>query len=143
MLSDNAFFSGVETASLARVLPAFRFVTLPENALLYGRGRAARQVYLIVSGSVAVEQRSAGTRTTVALLGPGEFTGERALLRPDARHPWSAVCREETRVAVADADELLAALTALPALAINVARGLHRRIVDASRAIDELLVTIS
>jgi CRP-like cAMP-binding protein len=138
VLSDNAFFSGVGAASLVRVLPAFRLVTLPENALLYGRGRGARQVFLIVSGSVAVEQRTGVTRTTLALLGPGEFTGERSLLQSDVPHPWSAVCREETRVAVADADELLAALTALPALAINVARGLHRRIVDASRAIDAL-----
>jgi CRP-like cAMP-binding protein len=125
------------------VLPAFRLVTLPANALLYGRGRVAREVFLIVSGSVAVEQRTGDARTTLALLGPGEFTGERALLEPDARHPWSAICCEETRVAVADAGELLAALTALPALAINVARGLHRRLVDASRAIDALLVTIS
>lgn len=141
MLTDNAFFSGVEGPSLGCVLPAFRFVTLPENALLYRRGRAARQVFLIVSGSVAVERRTAGARTTLALLGPGEFTGERALLEPPARHAWSAVCREETQVAVADADDLLAALTAQPALAINVARGLHRRIADASRAIDALLLT--
>lgn len=139
MLTDNAFFSGIEATSLASVLRAFRVVTLPANALLYGRGRDARQLYLIVSGSVAVEQRTGDTRTTLALLGPGEFTGEGALLQPDARHPWSAVCREETRVAVAEADDLLAALTALPALAINVARALHRRLTDAARAIDALL----
>ena len=143
MLSDNAFFSGVEAASLGRVLRAFQVVTLPENAPLYRRDRVVRQVFLIVSGSVAVEQRIGGTSTTLALLGPGEFTGERALLQPDARHPWSAVCREETRVAIADADELLAALIALPALAINVARALHRRIVDATHAIDALFAPLS
>ncbi|HEX3867850.1 MAG TPA: cyclic nucleotide-binding domain-containing protein, partial [Gemmatimonadaceae bacterium] len=104
MLTDNAFFSGVEAASLVRVLPAFRVAVLPAGAVLYRRGRTAQRVFLILSGSVAVEQRTGGLRTTVALLGPGEFTGEGALLQPAARHCWSAVAREETRVAWADGD---------------------------------------
>ena len=42
MLTDNAFFSGVEAASLVRVLPAFRLATFPPGATLYVRGHAAR-----------------------------------------------------------------------------------------------------
>jgi CRP-like cAMP-binding protein len=141
MLTDNAFFSGVEAASLVRVLPAFRLATFPPGATLYVRGRAAREVFLILSGSVAIEQHTGSVRTTVATLGPGEFTGEGALLETLPRHPWSAVCREETQVAVADGDVLLAALTASPALSVNVARGLHRRVVDATLAIDELIAS--
>jgi CRP-like cAMP-binding protein len=141
MLSDNAFFSGVEAASLVRVLPAFRFVTVPPNALLYARGRIARHVFLIVSGSVAVVQRTDDVCTRLALLGPGEFTGERALVHPLTPHLWSAVCCEDTHVAVADGDALLAALTALPALGVNVARGVHRRVVDATLAIDALIAS--
>jgi voltage-gated potassium channel len=139
VLSDNAFFSGVEAASLVRVLPAFRLATVPPRALLYRRGAPARHVFLIVSGSVAVEQRTGSVRTMIAVLGPGEFTGEHALLEPSTRHRWSAVCREETRVAVAEGDALLAALLPLPALGVNVARGLHRRVRDASLAIDALI----
>jgi CRP-like cAMP-binding protein len=139
MLTDNAFFSGVEAASLMRVLPAFRLERFPAGATLYTRGRAAREVFLILSGSVAIVQRTGSVRTTVATLGPGEFTGEGSLLEPLPRHSWSAVCREETQVAVADGDVLLAALTALPALGVNVARGLHRRVTDATLAIDQLI----
>jgi CRP/FNR family cyclic AMP-dependent transcriptional regulator len=141
MLTDNAFFSGVEAASLVRVLPAFRLATFPPGATLYVRGRAAREVFLILSGSVAIEQHTGSVRTTVATLGPGEFTGEGALLESLPRHPWSAVCREETQVAVADGDVLLAALTASPAFGVNVARGLHRRVIDATLAIDELIAS--
>ena len=115
MLTDNAFFSGVEAASLVRVLPAFRLATFPPGATLYLRGRAAREVFLILSGSVAIEQHIGSVRTTVATLGPGEFTGEGALLY-SPRHPWSAVCCEETQVAVADGNVLLAALMESPAL---------------------------
>jgi len=139
VLRDNALFSGVDGASLARVLPAFRLVTVPADTSLYLRGRIARRVFLIVSGSVAVVAQTGDVRTTVAVLGPGEFTGERALLHPAACHVWSAVCREETRIAFADGDALLAALAAFPALGVNVARALHRRVRDAGRAIDVLM----
>jgi len=141
MLTDNAFFSGVEAASLMRVLPAFHRMTFPSGATLYVRGRAAREVFLILSGRVAIVHSLGSVRIMVAVLGPGEFTGEGALLEPRPRHPWSAVCCEETQVAVADGGALLAALTALPALGVNVARGVHRRVTDATLAIDGLIAS--
>ena len=139
MLRDNALFSGLEGASLARVLSAFRLATVPADTPLYLHGRLAREVFLIVSGRVAVVAWTGTVQTTVTVLGAGEFTGERALLQPATRHVWSAVCCEETRIAFADGDELLAALTAFPALGVNVARALHRRVRDASVAIDGLI----
>jgi CRP-like cAMP-binding protein len=138
-LRNNAFFTGVAPASLALVLGAFRVATLPADTLLYVRNRIARRVFLIVSGSVAVVQNTGDVRTTIALLGAGEFTGERAVLRPALRHLWSAICVEETRVGFADGDALLAASSALPAIGVNVARALHRRVRDASSAIDDLI----
>ena len=139
MLRDNALFSGVEGASLARVLSVFRMATVPAHTPLYLSGHIARRVFLIVSGSVAVTQRTGALDTVVTVLGPGEFTGERALLHPATRHIWSAACCEETRLALADADVLLAALTAYPALGVNVAAALYRRVHDASVAIDGLI----
>jgi CRP-like cAMP-binding protein len=139
VLRDNALFSGVEGASLARVLSVFRMATVPARTPLYTSGSIARQVFLIVSGSVAIAQRTGCVETVVTVLGPGEFTGERALLHPSTRHLWSAVCAEESRIAFADADVLLAALTAFPALGVNVAAALHRRVNDASVAIDGLI----
>ena len=43
--------------------------------------------------------------------------------------------------AVADGKVLLAALTMSPALGVNVARGLHRRVIDATLAIDGLIAS--
>jgi CRP/FNR family transcriptional regulator, cyclic AMP receptor protein len=142
VLRDNALFSGVEGAALARVLSVFKMVTVPADTPLYVSGHVARRVYLIVSGNVAITQRTGAVDTVVTVLGPGEFTGERALLHPATRHLWSAVCCEETRLAVADADVLLATLTAYPALGVNVAAALHRRVHDASVAIDGLIAAL-
>jgi CRP-like cAMP-binding protein len=139
VLRDNAFFSGVEGTSLARVLAVFRLVTLPADTPLYVSGCVARRVFLIDSGSVAITQRTGDQETAVTVLGPGEFTGERALLQPASRHVWSARCSEESRIAVADGEQVLAALTAFPALGVNVAAALHRRVHDASLAIDGLI----
>ena len=138
-LDDNALFSGLDGEALALVLPAFRVTTYPAGAQLYARGRVADRLLLVVTGSVAVVQRSAGVQTTIAVLGPGEFTGERALLQPPALHPWTAICREETQIGFADGDAVLAALAAQPAIGVNVVRALQRRVRDASRAIDGLI----
>ena len=139
MLRRNALFSGLGEEPLARVLPAFRMATLPREALLYVRGRIARRVFLIASGSVAIVQRTAHRPTTVALLGPAAFTGEHALLRPRGRHAFSAVCRAESRIGFVDGDVLLAALPGLPWVGLNVAWAMHRRVADAGLAIDALI----
>jgi hypothetical protein len=138
-LRGNALFRGVGAAALAPVLPAFRVATLPPDALLYVRGRLARRVFLILAGGIAVVQHTGALRTNVALLGGGEFTGGRSLLRPPRRHSFSAICREETRIGFADGATLLAALPALPWVGLNVASAFHRRVADAASAIEALI----
>ena len=138
-MRDNAFFTGLDAGAIARVVPVFRVVTVPAGTELYERGRLARHVILVLRGRVAAVQGTGAVQTTVSILGPGEFTGERALLQPPEPHAWTAVCIEETRIAYAEADALLAALMTLPAIAVNVAHALHRRVRDASRAIDALV----
>jgi CRP-like cAMP-binding protein len=138
-LADNAFFTGLDASALARLLPVFRVISLPAGAELYANGRTAEGVFLIVCGRVQVVQRTGGIETTIAELGPGEFTGERALLTPPERHAWTAICREGTRLAYADGEAVLAALAAAPAIGVNVARAFHRRVRDATQAIDALI----
>jgi CRP-like cAMP-binding protein len=138
-LGDNALFSGLDGEALALVLPTFRLATYPAGTQLYARGRIADRLLLVVRGSVAVVQRTGGVQTTIAVLGPGEFTGERALLNAPAVHPWTAICREETQIGCANGDAVLAALTAQPAIGVNVVRALQRRVRDATRAIDALI----
>jgi CRP-like cAMP-binding protein len=138
-LRDNALFTGVDIRALPRLLALFRAVTLPAQTRLYVRGRSARRIFLIVTGEIAVVQNTGDVRTTIALLGPGEFTGERAVLRPQVRHLWSAICTAPTRVGFVESETLLDAARALPAIGVNVAGALHRRVLDASSAIDALI----
>jgi CRP-like cAMP-binding protein len=140
-LAGNALFSGVAAAAIVRVWPAFRVETLAQGSLLYVAGTDAQRVFLVLGGSVAIVAEAETGCTIVALLGPGEFTGERALLQPAQRHIWTAICREETRVAFADGEAVAVALGDVPAFGINVARALHRRMRDASLAIDELVAS--
>jgi CRP-like cAMP-binding protein len=137
-LRTNALFAGIDLGALPRVLALFRVATLPAQTRLYVRGRSARSIFLIVSGSVSVVQNTGDVRTRIALLGPGEFTGERAVLRPVVRHLWSAICSAETRVGFVDSAALLDVAHAIPAIGVNVASALHRRVLDASSAIDAL-----
>jgi CRP-like cAMP-binding protein len=138
-LRDNALFAGADLRALPRVLALVRVATLPAQTRLYVRGRSARRIFLIVAGGVAIVQNTGEVRTKIAALTPGEFTGERALLRPAVRHLWSAICTVRTRVGFLEADALLDATRAIPEIGVNVAGALHRRVLDASSAIDALI----
>lgn len=138
-LRDNAFFSGLDATSLERALPAFGLLDVAAGTVLFRRGRVARRLLLIVTGSVAVVARTGGARVVVARLGPGEFTGERALLRPPAHQPFTAIACERSRLAVAAGADLEALVGTSPGVGVNVARGVYRRLADATSAIDALV----
>ena len=137
-IAQNAFFAGLPDASRHALLATFRTVSLPHETLLYVRGQRAHRVFLIVRGSVALVQRTAGLRTEIVRLGAGTFSGEGALMQPRVRHPWTASCVGEVRLAFADGDDVRAAVAALPNIGFNVARALHDRVADAGRAIGML-----
>ena len=138
-LRDNALFAGADPRVLPPVLALFQVATLPAQTRLYVRGRWARRIFLIVAGAVEVVQNTGDVRTAIVSLGPHEFTGERALLQPAGRHLWSAICTARTRVGFVDGEALLDATRAIPAIGVNVAGALHRRVLDASSAIDALI----
>ncbi len=134
----NALLRGLADAPLLALIATFRVVTLPRETLLYVRGQRAQRVFLILHGSVALVRRTGPVRTPIAVLADGTFSGEGALLTPRVRHPWTASCLDETRIAFADGAALRAAIATLPSVGYNVALALHERVQDAARAIGAL-----
>jgi CRP-like cAMP-binding protein len=71
----------LETAGVAR-----RVVTVPEGTVIYSQGDPCNAVMYIQSGSVKLSVVShAGKEAVVAVLGPGEFFGEGALMDQPVR----------------------------------------------------------
>ncbi|MBI2266418.1 MAG: cyclic nucleotide-binding domain-containing protein [Armatimonadetes bacterium] len=54
--------------------------TLPRGALLFNQGDTGAEMYIIVSGNIAIRQKLQDREQLLATLGPGDFLGERALI---------------------------------------------------------------
>ena len=116
----------------------FKTCIYPKKALVFDQGDPTRVVYLIKRGKVRLTRATAdGKDVTVAILGAGDIFGEETLFddRPRTTH---AVCLEECLLCTAKADDLFELIAVNPSVAMNVARVLNDRLVDASATMEDL-----
>lgn len=81
LLAAPGPFSAVPPGSLGRIAAEARRIALPSGALLVTEGDHPDALYVILSGTLAVERRAPdGAVHAIAELGPGELVGELAFL---------------------------------------------------------------
>ena len=116
----------------------FTTCVFPKRSMVFDQGDPTRIVYLIKRGKVRITRlTSDGKEVTVAVLGAGDMFGEETLFdaAPRTTH---AVCIEESLLCTAKADDLFALLSRDPKLALNVAKILSDKLVDASATMEDL-----
>jgi CRP-like cAMP-binding protein len=117
----------LDRRGLDNVLRTAREQTYTPGDVVVGQGDPATRLFIIVSGTAAVEQEAAGR---VGSLGEGEFFGELALIEAHGR---TATVRAETELTclVIPAWEFKASLEEHPQMAIpmlqTIIARLHRR----------------
>ena len=80
------FVSQVDAASLRRFIEGAPFVDVPAGETIFTEGDTQSDLaYVIVSGEVAVEAHDGSATRVVAVLGSGEWLGERGVLNQVAR----------------------------------------------------------
>jgi CRP/FNR family cyclic AMP-dependent transcriptional regulator len=131
-------FSGLEDEQL-RILSrvAVRRI-FPKHQLLLQEGAQGESLYLIQSGRAKVSLSDAmGREVILAVLMPGEFFGELALIDNE---PCSAnvVAMEEVVCHVISKAEFRRCLGASPELAANLLRQLSRRLREADQKIETI-----
>lgn len=143
LLRQQALFGALSDGALAFLAERLEVRAVAAGAVLFEEGDAGRALYVLVDGEMeVVKASSGGVQTRVALLGPGDWTGEMGVV--DIQ-PRSATVRTtaETLVVVlssADLDALYRFdLKAYTMLVLNVARELSRRL----RVADTLLAQIA
>lgn len=118
VIRHHQFLEGLEEAQLKVLADLADEITFDTDEVVLVDGQHSTSFYLVVSGSVSVELRTAGFVVSVQSLGPGDVFGWSALLRDQdtlfqvrARERTGALrilgadlksaCREDPRLAAA------------------------------------------
>jgi CRP/FNR family cyclic AMP-dependent transcriptional regulator len=137
-LRQNRLFEQAGDDAIAGGDAIFKTCIYPNKSLVFDQGDPTRVVFLIKRGKIRITRLTPdGKEVTVAVLGAGDMFGEETLFdeQPRTTH---AVCLEESLLCTAKADDLFALLSRNPTLALNVAKILSDRLVDASAAMEDL-----
>ena len=137
-LRQNRLFSQATDESIESCEHLFKTAVLPKRSLVFDEGDPTRLVYLIKRGKVRITRLTAdGKEVTVAVLGAGDLFGEETLF-DDQPRTTHAVCIEEVLLCTARADDIFALLSRSPVLALNVAKVLNDKLLDASATMEDL-----
>ena len=119
-------FSSCTASELRKIRSSLDEVTVPAGKLLVEEGTTGHEFFLIVSGEAKVTR--AGRK--VAMLGPGSYFGELALLD---RRPRSATVKSETEltVLVLSQRQFYGVLDSVPTIARKLLAAMATRLREA------------
>lgn len=112
--------------------------TYPKGALIFSEGEIGEHVYLIQSGKIRVFKIIGGQDKTLAILGPGDFFGEMAIIERKPRSA-SAEAVVDSKLLVLDQRTFEELIKSNGEIALKVIR----RLVSRLRNTDTLLECIS
>jgi CRP-like cAMP-binding protein len=142
MLQSNQLFRGVEASALQSMLQQYKpEISLPGDWIMR-EGGVSDFMFVIINGELEVVSHgggSSGPDVRVALLGPGDWVGEMAVLDPKAQRTASVRSLAPSlllRLTVSQMQALEAEqLPVYTCMVRNIARELSRRLRVADRLI--------
>jgi CRP/FNR family transcriptional regulator, cyclic AMP receptor protein len=127
-LRQSPLFDRVHDKTVASLARLFGPSIHPRRKRLFEQGDPGQTVYLIGRGGVRLERLTKdGRDMTLALLGPGDFFGEDAVLEDQLTRTTSATCIEESYVFSARAEDFSWILTRYALIALNLAKYLKEQ----------------
>ncbi len=106
---------------------------------LFREGDLGKEMYVIQAGQVAISKRVRDTEKILAILGPGEFFGEMAIISNKPRTATATVA-ETARCLVIDPKTFEAMVRGNAEIAIRMIKKLADRLQDADQQIENLLL---
>jgi CRP-like cAMP-binding protein len=123
LLSNVRLFSTCNKRELARIASLVDEVEAPKGKVIVRQGDPGRECFVIADGRARATMRGKGT----AVLGPGSFFGEMALLD---QGPRSATVMAETdmHLLVLGSRQFSALINEVPTVAVRIMQGLAERL---------------
>jgi CRP-like cAMP-binding protein len=111
----------------------------PKGTVLCREGEPGKEMWVIQSGKVAISKNVRDVEKQLAVLGPGEFLGEMAIISNKPRNA-SAIVEEDARLLVIDPKTFEAMIRGNSEIAIRMIKKLSDRLSDADAQIETLLL---
>lgn len=111
----------------------------PRGALLFREGDPGKEMYVLQSGRVAISKTVRDVEKVLAVLGPGEFFGEMAIISNKPRNA-SARVEDDARLLVIDPKTFEAMIRGNAEIAVRMIKKLAERLSDADAQIETLLL---
>ncbi len=121
-------FSGLPSVEVEQLAANLRNLSCPRGHVIFRQGDPGTGLYIIQRGAVKVVRISPeGREVILALLEPGDFFGELALLDGESRSA-DAIAREPADLLVLQREDFLAFLQRYPPAAPQLLKALSRRL---------------
>lgn len=117
-------------------------ITVAKGYPIFRQGEPGNAMFIIVEGGVEISQGPTDERNVIALLGPGDFFGETALItdQPRTAHAYAT---ETTSLYVIPKDNFLEQLKTKPELALYILQGLIIRLRGLLSCLDDPTKSVS
>lgn len=112
--------------------------TCEPGEVLFREGEQGELMYVLQSGSVRITKSVKGEEKTLAILGPGEFFGEMAILNAKPRTA-TAVVEEAAQVLVLGSRTFEQMVVSNAEIAVRLIKKLSRRLDSANELIEVLM----
>lgn len=109
------------------------------GTVLFREGDPGREMYVIQSGDVEISRMMGEKRQTLALLPPGEFFGEMAIINNRPRSATATV-KKKARLLVIDGETFEAMLRGKTEIAVRMIKSMAERLERANQQIELLLL---
>ncbi len=131
-------FSGLTEGQLEMLAAGSARRSYPKGRTIVSEGEPSQSMYILLAGRAKVQRSdSEGKEVILAVLGAGEFIGEMSLI-DDAPRSASVITIEPCEFMAVSKDAFKAMLAQNPEVAMNVMRGLVRRLREADKKIETL-----
>jgi CRP-like cAMP-binding protein len=123
LLGNVRLFSTCNKRELARIASLVDEIEVPKGKVLVRQGDPGRECFVIAEGKAKATIRGKGS----AVLGPGSFFGEMALLDQGPRSA-TVTAESDMHLLVLGSREFSALINEVPTVAVRMMRGLAERL---------------
>jgi CRP-like cAMP-binding protein len=113
---------------------------IPKGTVLFREGEPGKEMYVLQSGKVAISKKVRDVEKVLAVLGPGEFFGEMAIIANKPRNA-SATVAESAKLLVIDPKTFESMIRGNSEIAVRMIKKLAERLSEADGQIENLLLS--